>query len=538
MPRLFSLFAALLLLPAMAMAQLQMSIDSLDVSAYPEVRMKVQVSDQGSSVRGLKVTNFTVFENGFVQPIIAGYCEDTLSRGPVSVLLLMDVSRSMGGWPWGNMAITDAKRAANSFVDRLSDDDEIALVSFSEQVYYNQPWTNNRALVKQRIDALNVISGTALWDAVLTSANLIRYREKKKVMIVLADGQDGASGNPASLAITYAIEAGCVVYTIGLGNDVDTGNMTRLASETGGRYYHAPSGEDLDQIYAEIIQQLETTGVCELVYRSPIDCWNGDEIPVSVQVSTTAGDGSDGTSYTLPYDTTTFSYVNVRMARDYVVEAGENITIPVELTRVSAQRAPSRFDFSVDFDPLLLQLTDVRVTGVASAFTVTSTPTVRGADVVLVGGTAIDTPGALCELTFHATERFESTKAEIGVSPPDVQQFCTIASSDNGQITISGTCERALLQGSGSLTKTRIVAVSPNPFASNATVRYHVGRDETLRLSVFDMMGREVSVLVDATRAAGDYSAELPAGGLPSGRYLVRLITATVSDEVIVTLTK
>ena len=72
MPRLFPLLAALLLLPATGFAQLQMSVEQIDVSAYPEVRMKVQVSDQGSSVRGLKLANFTVFENGFVQPITAG----------------------------------------------------------------------------------------------------------------------------------------------------------------------------------------------------------------------------------------------------------------------------------------------------------------------------------------------------------------------------------------------------------------------------------------------------------------------------------
>ena len=537
MPRLLSILA-LLLLPALASAQLKLTIDTLDVSGFPEVRMKVRVTDGNSYVRGLKMDNFTVFENGFVQPITAGYCEDTLSRGPVSVLLLMDVSRSMGGWPWGNDAIIDAKRAAKSFVDRLSDEDEVALVSFSEQVYYNQPWTNNRTLVKQKIDALTVISGTALWDAVLTSANLIRYREKKKVMIVLADGQDGASGNSPNLAISYARDAGCVVYTIGLGDDVDTGNMTSLATQTGGRYFHAPNASDLDQIYAEIIQQLETTGVCQIVYRSPIDCWNGDEISIEVEATTTRGVAMAATSYTLPYDTTTFSYVNLAMNRDYVVEAGEEITIPVELTRVSALRAPSRFDFSVDFDPGLLQLTDVEVAGVASAFTVSFTPTLRGADVTLVGGTAISTPGALCRFTFTAANTFESRKAEIGVSPPDVQQFCTVASSDDGLITISGSCERALLQGSGSATKTRILSTAPNPFSALTTVSYHAGREEVLRLSVFDMMGREVAVLVDAVKTQGDHQASFDAAGLPSGRYLVKLVAPGVTDAMQITLTK
>lgn len=540
MPSVRHAFLALLfLLPASAHAQLTLYIDTLDVSAYPDIRMVVRVMDGNSYVRALRMNNFTVFEDGYVQPITAGYCKDTVSRGPVSVLLLMDVSRSMGGWPWGNNAIIDAKRAAKSFVDRLSDEDELALVSYSEETIYNQPWTNDRALVKQRIDELSVISGTALWDAVMTASNLITYRTKKKVMIVLADGQDGSSINPASLAITYAKQAGCVVYTIGLGNDVDEGNMRLLASETGGRYYHAPNAADLDQIYAEIIQQLETTGICELQYRSPIDCWNGDLVTIEVEVTVPSGGSTrSSVTYQLPYDTTTFSYVDVAMGRDYVVEAGEEITIPVELTRVSAQRAPSRFDFSVDFDNGLLQLTDVREAALTTGFTITSTPTMRGSDVTIVGGRAITTTGLLCEITFKAADRFDSKKTEIGISPPDVQQFCTVASSENGLVTVSGSCERALKQGSGSLSRSHIVSGSPNPFSGATTVTYHMGRETQVRLAVFSALGLEVAELVDGLRPEGDHTVQFDASDLPSGIYLIKMETSADSDALKVTVTR
>ncbi|MBE0642638.1 MAG: VWA domain-containing protein [Bacteroidetes bacterium] len=539
MPRFrYAILALLLLLPAHADAQLQLFIDSLDISAFPDIRMLVRVTEGNSAVRGLKVADFTVFEDGFVQPITAGYCRDTLSRGPVSVLLLMDVSRSMGGWPWGNDAIIDAKRAAKSFVDRLSDDDEIALVSFSAETYYNQPWTNNRTLVKQKIDQLDVISGTALWDAVMTSANLIRYRMKKKVMIVLADGQDGSSENPASLAISYAIDAGCVVYTIGLGDDVDEQNMTTLASQTGGRYYHAPNATDLDQIYAEIIQQLETTGICELNYRSPIDCWNGDKVSVEVEAMTPRGVAMSATSYNLPYDTTTFSYVNVAMGREFVVEAGEEITVPVELTRVSAQRAPSRFDFSVDYDQTLLQLIDVRTAELTPLFTISHTPTLRGSDVTIIGGKTITTPGQLCELTFRAANSFESRKTEIAVSPPDVQQFCTVATSNDGLVTVSGTCERAIHQSAGKLSRSYIVGNSPNPFTGVTTITYHMGSELPVRLSVRNALGAEVAELVNAVRSTSTHSVQFDASGLSSGIYMVKLETETESDVLRITLTK
>lgn len=538
MRRFLLLFIAFLITPAIGHAQLQLHIDSLDVGAYPDIRLVVRVTDGGSNFRGLKIDDFTVFEDGYVQPITAGYCEDTVQRSPLSLLLLMDVSRSMGPWPFGNNAIVEAKRSAKAFVDLLSDDDEIALVSFSDETYYNQTWTNNRPLIKQKIDQLDVRAGTALWDAVLTSANLIRARAKKKVMIVLADGQDGSSNNPASLAIDYAIDAGCVVYTIGLGNDVDVTNMSILATRTGGKYYQAPTTADLDRIYQEIIQQLETTGVCHINYRSPIDCWNGDEVSVEVEVNTTRGVARNTVTYRLPYDTTTFSYVNLAMGREYVVESGKDITVPVELTRVSALRAPSRFDFSVDFDVSLLQLVEVRTAELTPMFTITSTPTLRGSDVTIVGGSAITTPGKLCEITFRAAKTFESGKSEIGVSAPDVQQFCTVASSENGLVTVSGYCERALLQGASTMTKTRILSSSPNPFAAGTTISYHVGREEQLRLSVFDLMGREAAVLVDAIRPAGDYTVSFDAAGLPSGKYVVKLVTASVTDGVQIVLTK
>ncbi|MDX9760382.1 MAG: hypothetical protein RBU27_14595, partial [Bacteroidota bacterium] len=138
MARFLLFILAAVFLATQAPAQLRLSIDTLDTGAFPDIRMVVRVTDGNSYVHGLQMDNFAVFENGFVQPITAGYCEDTLGRVPVSLLLLIDVSLSMGPWPWGNNAIIEARRSAKAFVDRFTDDDEIALVSFSGETYYNQ----------------------------------------------------------------------------------------------------------------------------------------------------------------------------------------------------------------------------------------------------------------------------------------------------------------------------------------------------------------------------------------------------------------
>jgi hypothetical protein len=44
-----------------------------------------------------------------------------------------------------------------------------------------------------------------------------------------------------------------------------------------------------------------------------------------------------------------------------------------------------------------------------------------------------------------------------------------------------------------------------------------------VKLSVFDLLGREVAVLVNEKKAPGSYEVKFDASGLPSGVYLYRL---------------
>lgn len=63
----------------------------------------------------------------------------------------------------------------------------------------------------------------------------------------------------------------------------------------------------------------------------------------------------------------------------------------------------------------------------------------------------------------------------------------------------------------------------PNPFNPSTVIHYDVGQSGLVRLSVFDMLGREVSVLVNNVKLAGIYSAVFDARNLPSGIYIYRL---------------
>jgi len=63
----------------------------------------------------------------------------------------------------------------------------------------------------------------------------------------------------------------------------------------------------------------------------------------------------------------------------------------------------------------------------------------------------------------------------------------------------------------------------PNPFRQRATIEYRVPVPGHVRLTVYDVLGRELAVLVDERQSAGSYSAKLNASSWPSGVYLYRL---------------
>jgi hypothetical protein len=63
----------------------------------------------------------------------------------------------------------------------------------------------------------------------------------------------------------------------------------------------------------------------------------------------------------------------------------------------------------------------------------------------------------------------------------------------------------------------------PNPSNPGTTIRYELPVASTVRLSLFDILGREVSVLVTERREAGIHEIRFDASGLSSGIYFYRL---------------
>ncbi len=80
------------------------------------------------------------------------------------------------------------------------------------------------------------------------------------------------------------------------------------------------------------------------------------------------------------------------------------------------------------------------------------------------------------------------------------------------------------------------IAAQPNPFTGETEIRFSVGRDEHVTLTVYDAYGREVRSLIGKEfYPSGRYAVEFSGTDLPSGTYLVELRTLNgrVAEKII-----
>ena len=66
----------------------------------------------------------------------------------------------------------------------------------------------------------------------------------------------------------------------------------------------------------------------------------------------------------------------------------------------------------------------------------------------------------------------------------------------------------------------------PNPFNPSTTISFRLNTTQQVRLSVHDVLGREVAVLVSGVQPAGNFQTQFDATDLTSGMYIYRLQTA------------
>jgi Ca-activated chloride channel family protein len=184
------------------------------------------------------------------------------------LILAVDISGSMDQPDFRNAdgqmltRLDGVKRVIREFIGRRHGD-RIALILFGTRAYVQVPFTQDLATAELLLEQTQVgMAGqqTAIGDAIgLSIKTLENSTAKQKLLILLTDGNDTASRVPPEHAADIARQNGVVVYTIGVGdpaasgeNRVDLGALQTVASTTGGHFFRAEDGAQLQAIYADI----------------------------------------------------------------------------------------------------------------------------------------------------------------------------------------------------------------------------------------------------------------------------------------------
>ncbi|MGD8398840.1 MAG: VWA domain-containing protein, partial [Anaerolineae bacterium] len=296
-------------LPAHAQGAVNVSIDGLNVEAFPQVTAEVNVSDaNGVPILALGADKFEIIEDGRASFPPATVSTHVTDDAIISVVMVIDISGSMDGAP-----IQGAMSAANALLDQLSAQDRAAIIAFADEVQSLDPveletgkefaFTTDKNAIRNVVNFLDTKIGwdTPLYDAIYKGVKMAEAEPVgKRALVVMTDGRDerdNAQGVPVkdkgSLStpddpINEANRHNIPIFAVGLGNKLDTRYLQRLAERTGGAYQQAPQPEELSPIFEETVNQLKTRYLLD--YGSRIDA---DSSLHSVMVRVTLPQGQD-----------------------------------------------------------------------------------------------------------------------------------------------------------------------------------------------------------------------------------------------------
>ena len=159
---------------------------------------------------------------------------------PRDLVFVLDTSGSMGG-----AKITQAKEALRGVLRMLRPADSFALIPFSDAVRSFASGASfpadgdNVASAIAFVDGLQAAGGTNIYDALHTGLGALpRATGRPRYVVFLTDGQPtvGTTGIEAIAAMAQAenAELGARLFSFGIGNDVNTVLLDRLARDSAG----------------------------------------------------------------------------------------------------------------------------------------------------------------------------------------------------------------------------------------------------------------------------------------------------------------
>lgn len=199
-------------------------------------------------------------------------------RQRATIIVTIDVSKSMEAEDISPNRLEAAKIAATEFVDNLPNGFNVGLVTFAGTADISVNPTTDKSIVVAAIQELTLRPSTAIGEGIYTSLQALASippdpndpNAKVPARIVLMSDGATQTGRPSAQAAQEAKKLGVPVYAIAFGTQdgyivsgnqrepvpVDEAEMANIAKISGGRAYLAESAGELREVYRDIGQSV------------------------------------------------------------------------------------------------------------------------------------------------------------------------------------------------------------------------------------------------------------------------------------------
>jgi Ca-activated chloride channel family protein len=254
----------------------------------------------GGFVKGLPQSSFQILEDGEPQEIVSFAQEGV----PARIAIVLDTSGSVR-YEWGGI-----KYSTKKFIEHLKPEDKFALITFDEDARLKMDWGSNPSRVDAVLSSVYCKGNTDLWDAIwLACTEVFKGVQEKKAVIIMSDGLDNGSSVSYSAMLDAAIRSEAMIYVVSKTEAVRQSilfNMAqqrvyddipreifveadmalrKIAYETGGRVLYPNNFGQLDNIYAEVDEELRSQYTLAYVSSNKIKDGSYRRIQVAVAQS-------------------------------------------------------------------------------------------------------------------------------------------------------------------------------------------------------------------------------------------------------------
>lgn len=199
-------------------------------------------------------------------------------RDRATIVLTIDVSKSMEATDVQPSRLEASKTAAKEFLNMIPPKFNVSLVAFAGTASIVVPPTVDRGMLSRSIDNLVLAPSTAIGEGVYSSLDAMALAPADPdhpndpapgAIVLLSDGYTNV-GRPSLGAAQEAKKQGIPVYTIAYGTaggyvmnggqrvsvPVDPAELAAIAQASGGKAFKAGSSSELEEVYKNIASSI------------------------------------------------------------------------------------------------------------------------------------------------------------------------------------------------------------------------------------------------------------------------------------------